>query len=144
VLTHRLGLFKGFDLCLKQIVPERINIMGFLSDFFFGREETVEEKADKVGWEVEQTSEGYTVKGVDAWDDKPATWTLDTDQAKNLLDHVHSVNLGDAYRQEKFGLAPGEEDTSPDWCEHKHEIREYRLQALEDESKPLWKQLLGL
>jgi hypothetical protein len=121
--------------------------MGFLDglgDLIFGHEETVEEKASKVdGWSVEKTETGYTVKGVDAWDDKPATWELNASDAKGLLDHVHSVQLGDAYLLQKYGSLDTTGDASRD-CEIKHEVREYRLQALEDESKPLWKQILGL
>lgn len=104
--------------------------MGTLGEFFFGRQETVQEKADKVGFSVESSGTGYTVKGVDAYGEK-ATWNLDTDNAVNLLDHVHSVNLGVAYQ-----------DGHPQ--AEKQEIREYRLQALEDESKPGWRRLLGL
>src|SRR5437868_15105962 len=109
--------------------------MGFL------REPTIEEKANKVeGFSVEQTNTGYTVKGVDAYA-QPATWQLDASQANNLLDHVRSVQIGMEYRQEKYDLEPGQEDTSSDWCERKHEIREHRLQAIEEENKPGWKRL---
>jgi hypothetical protein len=115
--------------------------MGVIGEFFFGHKETIEEKADKVGFNVEPIDTGYTVKGVDA-DGQQATWNLDTNQTSALLDHVHSVNLGDAYLEQHYGNE-SQGDTSRD-CEIKHEVREYRLQALENESKPGWMRLLGL
>lgn len=118
--------------------------MGVIGDFLFGRQETIEEKADKVGFEVKPTETGYTVKGTDAYD-QPATWSLDPFATRCLLDHVHSNNIGDQYLQEHYGLNPG--DTTGDAnrdCEIKHEVRDHSLQALEDETKPGWKRLLGL
>lgn len=113
-----------------------------IGEFFFGRQETIEEKADKVGFEVQPTETGYTVKGTDAYGEK-ATWNLSADDTSCLLDHKHSVNLGDAYLHKKYG--PGDTTGDPERdCEIKHEVREYRLQALENESKPGWMRLLGL
>ena len=113
-----------------------------LGEFFFGRQESVEEKADKVGFTVESSSSGYTVKGVDA-DGQQATWNLNADRTAALLDHVHSVNLGEKYLHEHYGPGNTTGDASRD-CEIKHEVREYRLQALENETKPGWMKLLGL
>lgn len=101
---------------------------------------SLENKASKVGWRVEHTNAGgCIVRGVNA-DGQPDAWNFDAsqvEQAHYLLDYARSVQIGDQYRQERFGLAPGEVDTSPNWVEHKYEIREYR-------EKPAWKRFLGL
>ena len=126
-------------------------MLGFLRDFFFEHEPTIEDayrKADNVeGWQVEETNEGHTVHGTDAYG-KPHSWQFGTDEVpemNDLLNHVNSVQIGMEYRRQKWGLEPGEEDTSSEWCERKHEIREYRTKTYdEQEYKPGWKRLLGL
>jgi hypothetical protein len=127
---------------LLLIKNRRKSKMGIMGEFLFGHQETIAEKADKVGFTVKPASDGnYTVSGVDA-DGQAATWNATEFETKCLLDHVHSVNLGDAYLEQHYG-SESQGDTSRD-CEIKHEVREYRLQALEDETKPGWKRLLGL
>lgn len=118
-----------------------------IREFFFGPQLSVEaayEKAARLeGWGIEQTEAGYAVQGKDA-NGQPSTWQFEADQVaamNGLLDHVGSCQIGDAYRQQRFGLAPGEEDSSPDWVERKHEIREYREKIY---YKPGWQKLLGL
>jgi hypothetical protein len=118
---------------------------------FFVKQPTVETaigKAERLdGWSVEQAGTGYTVRGVDA-NGQPSSWQYEADEVDNmnyLLDHVGSVKIGDEYRRQKWGLQPGEVDTSAEWCERKHEIREYRSKTYdEQEYKPGWKRLLGL
>jgi hypothetical protein len=128
--------------------------MSWLSDFFGTPEPTsndAQRKTERAGWQLEESDEGYTVHGTGYDDDDqevPRTWDFPTDQVDNvnyLLDHAISVQIGEEYRQQKYGLEPGELDTSPEWCEHKHDIREYRTKAYYDEEyKPGWKKLLGL
>lgn len=132
--------------------------MSRLRDFFGIPQPTIEDaqrKAEEAGepWQIEETQGGYTVRGT-SYDDNdqevPATWQFGTDtngveNMNYLLDHVRSCQIGDEYRLQKYGLQPGELDTSPEWCEHKHDIREYSTKAYYDEEyKPGWKRLLGL
>jgi hypothetical protein len=118
---------------------------------FFVKRPTVEAAIDKAehldGWGVEETDVGYIVHGVDV-NGQPSDWQYGADEVPDmnyLLDHVASVQVGDEYRLQQWGLQPGEVDTSDAWCEHKHLIREYRT-ATHDEQvyKPGWKKLLGL
>jgi hypothetical protein len=125
-------------------------MFNFLHDFFFEHEPTVDDafrKADNVGWNIEETEAGYTVNGVNA-DGEAASWQFgggETADMNYLLDHANSCAMGDEYRRQKWGLEPGEIDTSDEWCERKHEIREYRTEAYyEQEYKPGWRRLLGL
>jgi hypothetical protein len=118
--------------------------MSFLRDFFVGYQPTVDDafrKAKQIGWTVEASEDGYIVNGVDM-DDQPATWQYAPDQIKDmngLLDHVNSVELGEEYRQEKWG-----DEWDDPTGEKKQEIREYRTETYyEEEYKPGWKRWLG-
>jgi hypothetical protein len=125
--------------------------MGLLRDFFFGHTPTTEDayrKAEQVGWNIEETGTGYTVHG-ESVDGGPDTWQYgrggdDVDAMNCLLDHANSVQIGDEYRRQKWGLEPDEIDASDEWCERKHEVRDYRMGYYEEEYKPGWKRWLGL
>jgi Mg2+ and Co2+ transporter CorA len=127
--------------------------MSWLSDFFGTPEPTIEDacrKAERAGWQVEESDGWYAVHGT-GYDDNDQevdkTWHFPAERVDNmnyLLDHAISCQIGDEYRRQKFGLEPDEIDTSPDWYEHKQEIREHRLQYYDEEYKPGWKRFLGL
>jgi hypothetical protein len=121
-----------------------------LKDFFIEKQPTLEtalEKAERAGWQIEQVASGYVVRGQNH-EGKSDSWQFSADQIESMnyiLDEKLSVDLGDQYRLRKWGLHPGEVDTSDEWNKRKYEIREYRVKTYyQDAYKPGWKKLLGL
>lgn len=119
-------------------------MLDFLKDFFFEHQPTeadLHRKAEQVDFEVEETEAGYTLQGT--YDNEARTWSGDFTEVNGILDHVNSVKIGDEYRRERFGLEPGELDTSEEWVEHKHEVRDYRTETYySQEYQPGWRRLL--
>ena len=124
-------------------------MLNFFKDFFIEHQPTNEDaqrKAEQVGFTVTESDQGHIVHGIDAYGEEH-DWTFAPGEEQgmhSLLDHANSVKIGDEYRQQRFGLKPGEEDTSDQWCEHKHEIRDHRMKYYDEEYKPGWRRLFGL
>lgn len=129
-----MGLFDGLKAFLTGDIDAQQTV------------ESADEKAQRAGWTLEQSEEGgYLLHGTacDSETDQevPHTYQFTSSQVgdmNDLLDHVQSVKIGEAYQQEHFG--DGEITV-----EQKHEIRDYRIERYYDEEyKPGWKRLLGL
>jgi hypothetical protein len=121
--------------------------MSFL-DFFREKQPTVEtayDKAERAGWQIEESGKSYTVHGVNH-EGKADSWQFGPDEVEGmnyLLDHKLSVDIGEQYRLATYG--PDEPAEYDEAVRRRHEIRDYRVEKhYSEEYKPGWKRLLGL